>query len=107
MKTTFLTASLLLAFGAACFGETVDGHLMPLQCKNDDPNTHTAACALKCQSSGFGVVTAEGSFLRFTHDGNKRAIAMLQSSGKTANLQVSVQGKRQGKLLAVETIAWK
>ena len=107
MKTTFLTTCLLLSFGLTCFGETVDGFLMPSKCKNDDPKTHTTKCALICKSSGFGVVTADGKYVSFTPDGNKKAIAMLQSTSKTAALQVSIQGTRQGALLVVESITWK
>lgn len=107
MKTTFLTTCLMLSFGLACFGETVNGHLMPSKCKNEDPKTHTAKCALICKSSGFGVVTADGKYVPFSPTGNEKAIAMLQSTGKTADLQVSVQGTRQGALLAVESITWK
>lgn len=105
MKTTFLT--ICLAFGLSCFGETLDGHLMPSKCKNEYPKTHTAKCALTCKSSGFGIVTADGRYLPFTPAGNTKAIAMLQSTGKTADLQVSVQGTQQGALLAVESITWK
>ena|SRR2546425_264950 len=107
MKTTFLTTCLLLSFGLTCFGETVDGYFMPSKCKKEDPKTHTTECALICKSSGFGVVTADGKYVGFTPDGNKKAIAMLQSTSKTAHLQVSVQGSRQGPLLVVESIAWK
>jgi hypothetical protein len=53
------------------------------------------------------VVTADGKYIGFTPDGNKKAIAMLPSTSKTADLQVSVQGARQGALLVVESIAWK
>ena len=107
MKTTFLTICLLLSLGLSCFGETLDGHLMPSKCKNDDPKTHTAKCALICKSSGFGVVTTDGKYLPFTPAGSEKAITMLHSTGKTADLQVSVQGTRQGALLAVESITGK
>ncbi|MEQ1934738.1 MAG: hypothetical protein ABL962_12835 [Fimbriimonadaceae bacterium] len=107
MKTTFLTTCLMLSFGLSCFGETVNGHLMPSKCKNEDPKTHTTKCALICKSSGFGVVTADDKYVPFTPDGNTKAIAMLQSTGKAADLQVSVQGTWQGALLAVESITWK
>ena len=107
MKTTVLTICLMLSFGLACFGETVNGHLMPTKCKNEDPKTHTAKCALLCKSSGFGVVTADGKYLAFTPAGNEKAIAILQSTAKTADLQVSVPGSRQGALFAVESITWK
>jgi hypothetical protein len=107
MKTTFLTTCLLLSFGLTCFGETVDGHLMPSKCKKEDAKAHMTECALICKSSGFGVVTADGKYIGFTPDGNKKAIAMLQSTSKTTDLRVSVQGTRQGALLVVESIAWK
>ncbi len=107
MKKTILTTCLLLSFGLNCFGETVDGFLMPSKCKKDDPTTHTRECALACKSSGFGVVTADGKYIGFTPDGNKQAIAMLQSTSKPKDLQISVQGTRQESLLIVESITWK
>ncbi|MCX6606465.1 MAG: hypothetical protein NTV52_23135 [Acidobacteria bacterium] len=107
MKTTFLTICCLLSFRHTSFGETVNGYLMPAKCKHDDPKTHTAKCALICKSTGFGVVTADGSHLPFTPAGNEKAIALLESTAKTEDLQVSVQGTRQGDLLAVESITWK
>jgi hypothetical protein len=107
MKTICLTAALFMSVGITCFGETVDGYLMPSKCQNDDPATHTKECALKCKSTGFGVVTATGDFLGFDAAGNTKAIAMLQSSAKTDDLRVSVQGTRKAGLLNVESIAWK
>lgn len=107
MKTTFLTIFCLLSFSLLSFGETINGYLMPAKCKNDDPKTHTAKCALLCKSTGFGVVTEDGKHLPFTPAGNDKAIALLEATAKTADLQVSVQGTRQGDLLAVESITWK
>jgi hypothetical protein len=107
MKTTFLTTCLLLSFGLTCLGESVDGYLMPAKCHKEDVKAHRTECALICQSSGFGVVTGDGQYIGFTPDGNKKAIAMLQSTSKTADLRVSVQGTRQAALLAVESIAWQ
>ena len=60
MKTLYLTSALLMSFGMACFGDTVEGYLMPSKCQGDEPATHTKECALKCKSTGFGVVTASG-----------------------------------------------
>ena len=107
MKTKFLTTCMLLTFGPSCFGDTLEGHLLPAKCKNEAPKAHTAKCALLCKSGGFGVVTADGKYVPFMPAGNKKAIVMLQSTGKTADLQVAVQGTRQGAFLAVELITWK
>ena len=107
MKTMFLTAALLLSLGITCFGETVDGYLMPSKCQNDEPASHTKECALKCKSTGFGVVTATGDFLAFDAAGNTKAITVLQSSAKADDLRVSVQGTRKAGILNVESIAWK
>lgn len=107
MKTRFLTTCLLLGFGVTCFGETLEGYVMPSKCKNDEPAGHTVECARACQSSGFGVVTADGGFTAFTAEGNKKALAMIEAASKTADLRVSVQGTRKGALLVVESIVWK
>lgn len=107
MKTIFLTAALLLTSGISGFAETVEGYLLPSKCKNEDPAAHTKACALSCKGSGFGIGTADGRFLRFTPEGNQKAIALLEATSKTADLQVTVQGKPEGTLLTVESITWK
>lgn len=107
MTTTFLITCMLLSFGPSCFGDTLDGHLLPAKCKNEAPKTHTAKRALLCKSGGFGVVTADGKYLPFIPAGYENAIAMLQSTVKTADLQVAVQGTRQGAFLAVKLITWK
>ena len=31
----------------------------------DNPDTHTRACALKCESSGYGIITSDKKFLKF------------------------------------------
>ena len=71
------------------------------------PSCNSTKCALICKSSGFGVLTSDGKYLPFTPDGNEKAIALLQSTGKTADLQIYVHGTQQGTLLVVESIAWK
>ena len=30
-----------------------------------DPDSHTRACALKCEASGFGILTKDNRFLKF------------------------------------------
>ena len=107
MKLLCLAATILLSSGLACFGETVNGHLMPSKCKNEDPTTHSRDCALSCQSTGFGVLTASGEYISFNPAGNSKALELLRADAKAADLRVSVQGTRNGSVLAVESISWK
>lgn len=108
-RLSLLTATILLASSLTGFGgETLAGHLMPSKCRNDDPKTHTRACALECRSTGFGVLTESGEYISFDASGNTKAIELLQKSPKkTADLRVSVQGSRKGAVLAVDTITWQ
>ena len=107
MRSLFLTATVLLLLVPVCFGETVDGYLVPSKCQSKDPKSHTKACALACSSTGFGVVAASGEYISFTPAGNTKASALLQAAAKAADLRVSVQGTRKGALLDVKSITWK
>ncbi len=99
-------ASFLFSFSLTCFGESLEGYLMPSKCKSEDPASHTKDCALACKSSGFGLVTASGEYVAFNPAGNKKAEEILTSTDKSGDLRVSVQGTRKGPLLDVESIAW-
>ena len=107
MKLFLLTATILLTSGLACFGETLNGHLLPTKCQTENPKTHTRDCALQCQSTGFGILTAKGEFVSFIQPGNTKAIELLRSTAKTNNLRVSVSGARRGGTLTVESIRWE
>jgi len=107
MKLSFLTATILLISGLACFGETLNGHLMPAKCQTENPKTHTRDCALQCQSTGFGILTAKGEFVSFNPAGNTKAIELLRSTAKTNDLRVSASGARNGGFLTVESIRWE
>jgi hypothetical protein len=70
--------------------------------KNAD--THTRECALKCQDSGFGIVTADNKFIKFDADGNAQLLKQLKASSKTDHLRVNVTGDEQGDTLKVEKV---
>lgn len=36
-------------------------------------DTHTRTCALACESSGYGILTSDGTFLKFDKDGSQKA----------------------------------
>ncbi|MGH9508720.1 MAG: hypothetical protein ACRD2M_02190 [Terriglobales bacterium] len=69
-----------------------------------NPDAHTRACALQCQSSGFGILTEKNEFLKLDAAGNSRTIELLKSSSKQDKLRVSVSGTRKGTTLEVKEI---
>jgi hypothetical protein len=67
-------------------------------------DAHTRACALACEKSGFGILTADGQFLKLDADGNAKIAEALKSSKKTDHLRVNVNGDVQGDTLKVSSI---
>ena len=39
------------------------------------PDSHTAKCAIQCGASGYGILTADGRYLKFDRKGNEQAAA--------------------------------
>jgi hypothetical protein len=69
-----------------------------------DPDSHTRDCALKCEASGFGIVTSDQRFLKFDAAGNSKIEAALKASSKTDHLRVNVSGDVEGDTLKVSSI---
>ncbi len=70
----------------------------------DAPDTHTRQCALKCEASGYGIITSDKKFLKFDAAGNKEIAAELKSSTKKDHLRVDVTGDVQGDTLKVTSV---
>jgi len=70
----------------------------------DAPDSHTRACALKCQASGYGIITSDKRFLKFDAAGNNEIVEALKASGKKDHLRVDVTGDVQGDTLKVTSI---
>ena len=69
-----------------------------------DPDSHTRACGLKCEKSGFGIVTQDKHFLKFDAEGNSKIVEALKASDKKDHLRVDVNGDVQGDTLKVTSI---
>ena len=69
-----------------------------------DPDSHTRDCALKCQASGYGVVTKDHKFLKFDAAGNAKITEALKASDKKDHLRVDVTGDVKGDTLEVSSI---
>jgi hypothetical protein len=98
----------LLALPSLCAAETwSDVALVDNNCAakvKADPNAHTKDCALKCQSSGFAVITADGSVLKLDAKGNKDAIAALKEASNADHLRVTVSGDLDGNTIKVKSL---
>jgi hypothetical protein len=70
----------------------------------DAPDSHTRACALKCEASGFGIITSDKKFVKFDAEGNKQIVAALKASEKKDHLRVDVSGDVQGDTLKVTSV---
>ena len=69
-----------------------------------DPDAHPRACALKCQESGFVIITNDKKLLKLDSHGNAEVIAALKTSDKKDHLRVNVSGEVQGDTLKVTSV---
>jgi hypothetical protein len=69
-----------------------------------DPDKHTAACALQCVKGGYGLLTADGVFLKFDAAGDEKAQAALKATKKSDHLRATVIGVRNGDALEVSAL---
>ena len=104
MKYAVLSATLLLGLVKAGAAESFSGTVVDVMCRAKDLASHTRDCSLSCAKSGFGMVTAEGKFLKFDETGNARTLSMLKKATKEKDLKAKVTGTLDGDLLKVETI---
>jgi hypothetical protein len=93
-----------LLFAGSAFAETWTGTLVDVMCKGRDLASHTRECALKCAKGGFGVVTADGKFIKLNEAGNMQALAALKASSKEKDLKVKVTGELDGDVIRASSI---
>lgn len=70
----------------------------------DNPDAHPKKCLLSCASSGYGLLTSDGTYLKFDDTGNTKAIAALKATDKADHIRVTVTGERQGDQIKVENL---
>jgi hypothetical protein len=102
MKIRLLSMTLLAA--ALASAEMFSGTVVDVMCKGKDLAGHTRTCALDCSKSGFGLVQADGKFLKFDESGNARTLSMLKKSSKDKDLKIKVTGTLDGDLLKVQAV---
>jgi hypothetical protein len=81
----------------------MDGHCSAKMAK--DPDAHPRSCAIQCAKGGYGVIAADGKFLKFDEAGNKLALEALQKSEKKDHLRATVEGTLDGDVIAVTSLS--
>ena len=102
MKRVFLAFALC---SAAAFAETWSGTVVDVACKGKDLAGHTKKCAVSCSKSGYGLVTADGKFVKFDENGNSKALEALKATAKEKDLKATVSGSLDGDVIKVESIS--
>jgi hypothetical protein len=100
MKFAVLALALSGLVSAADFSGTV----VDVMCRGKDLASHTRECAVTCSKSGYGLVTADGKFLKFDEIGNARTLTALKKSAKDKELKAKVSGTLEGEVLKVQAI---
>ncbi len=95
---------LLFSFSALALADTWSGALVDVMCKDKDLPSHTTKCALGCAKSGYGLVLADGKFVKFDESGNAKALAALKATSKEKDLKAKVTGTLDGDTVQVESI---
>lgn len=107
-RTSLLAMASLFALPLACLAETwTNVPIVDVACSakvKANPDTHTRDCALACSKSGYGIVTADGTFLKFDTKGNSEAAAALKASSNKDHLRATVSGERQGDTIKVSSV---
>src|SRR6266699_5771490 len=92
----------LLSIGA--FAESWSGTLVDVMCKGKDLAGHTTKCAVGCAKSGYGLVLADGKFVKFDEAGNAKALATLKATSKEKDLKAKVSGTLKDEVIQVDSI---
>ena len=95
---------LLALFSSLAFAETWNGTLVDVMCKDQDLASHTTKCAVRCSKSGYGLVLADGKFVKFDEAGNAKALAALKATSKEKDLKAKVTGALDGETVQVESV---
>ena len=101
MRRILLALTVALPLAAA---DSFTGTVVDIMCRGKDLASHTRECAITCSKSGYGLVTAEGKFLKFDEMGNAKTLASLKKLTTDKDLKAKVSGTLNGDVLKVETI---
>jgi hypothetical protein len=107
MLTSLLALGLMAAPALAATETFNNVSVVDVACSKKvaaNADVHTRQCALGCEDSGFGIVTADQKFLKFDADGNSKIAAALKASDKKDHLRVNVTGDVDGDTIKVTSV---
>src|SRR4051794_32931070 len=102
MKRVLWICGVAAALTVSAAGETWTGTVVDVMCKSNDLASHTTKCALSCAKGGYGLVLADGKFVKFNEKGNARALAALKATAKEKDLKAKVSGSLDGDVIQVQ-----
>ena len=85
MKRIAFASALFCALG---FAESWTGTIVDVMCKGKDLASHTRECGVACAKGGYGLVLADGRFLKLNERGNAKTLALLKASTKEKDLKI-------------------
>src|SRR5262245_17049639 len=110
MRRTLVLAVLLSATAAAARAEEWKNvPVIDTACLNDvkaEPDKHGKACLLMCSKSGYGLLTADGTYVKFDAAGNAKVEEALKASKKEDKLRATVKGERSGDTIKVASVTF-
>ncbi len=105
LKKLLGLSAVMALFSTMLLAGTWSGILIDKNCSTKkDLAEHTRKCAIHCADSGYGLVTADGKFVKFDKTGDQKALALLKASKKVNDLKATVTGTLEGDTLKVETV---
>lgn len=108
MRQISFALIVLTLLGLPALGETFrDVAVADKNCSSKvagNPDAHTRDCALKCTSSGYGIITNDQKFLKFDAEGNAKLKEGLLASNKEDHLRVDVSGDVENDTLKVKSV---
>jgi hypothetical protein len=107
VRTAFLAVA-VGAFAAALSAETwTNVSVIDSMCVDKakaNPDKHTVKCALACEDGGYGILTADGKFIKFDAAGNQKTVAALQATQKKDTIRATVEGTLSGDEIQVSSL---
>ena len=107
-KLSFALVAAALAFAVPALAEEwksvplVDKMCLAKVKANTDK--HPTSCLIECADSGYGILIADGTWLKFDKSGNEKALAALKATDKKDHIRVDVSGERTGDMVKVTAL---
>ena len=106
-KIAVLVLALAASAGVAAAETWKNAAFMDAECADkykENPDKHTVKCAVACEDDGYGILTADGKFLKFDESGNAKALAALKATHKEKDLKAKVTGTLDSDTVQVESV---